>query len=235
MASITLDFVPPGEEGVTALNVYESASQNGVFTIKQTTTAVGTYPDYISRFEFTQIDNPSDWFAISWTINGIEGELSQAIKGGTTTLVQKIVNRVHDRDSSLNERVVTQEAEAAIQMIYGETADPYDPNLASSISYRKLNGLTNLVMARSLIARTVLQSAASGTLDSATLGLVSFKSGTTTSAVQRVAADVEALIEAANRELGITTSFVMLMDEIEEPTYPTYDHSRLVSGYVSIE
>ena len=230
MAQIRLKFIPPDEEGITALNVYESAAKESPFTLVETTTEVGTYPNWINEYVATAITNPSWWFSITWVIDGVETDLSSPIKGGTDTLVEQIVNRVRERDSSLNERIVAQEAEGAIQTVYGDSQDPYDADLAATVSYRKLQGLVYLVMARAYIAKAVTSS--SGSVQSATMGLVSFKSATN---AQSVTKDVQALIDLANRELGISTSFVMLMEDIEEATYQTYDHSRLVSGWVNIE
>src|SRR4051794_1709245 len=138
MAQIRLKFIPPDEEGITALNVYEALAKDGVFTLKETTNAVGISPDWITEYLATAIDSPTDWFAITWTIDGVEGALSQPIQGGTSTLVEKVVSRVLERDPSLDERIVTQEAEAAIQQVLGDNVDPYDATLTDTISYRKL-------------------------------------------------------------------------------------------------
>lgn len=231
MAKLTLDFIPPGDPNIAALVVYESATATGPFTQIDRSTVVGTYPDYITRYTTNSAGSVSDWFTIAWeNTDGIVGPMSAPWKGGTTSLVQKIIDRVRDRDPSLSERVVAQEAEGTIQMVLGNDVDPYDPSL--TVSYRELNGLVYFVLARATIVRSILNTASSGSVESATLGLVSFKSGASASSVK---AEVEGLIDLANKELGIGTSFVMLLDDIDVVQYITYDHSRLVSGWVSIE
>jgi hypothetical protein len=193
-------------------------------------TAIGTYPEYIDKYTTDLASNAADWFTIQWEDSkGAQTPLTAAIQGGTGTLIDKIVTRVLERDRTLDRRVVSQEAEAAIQQALGENVDPYDPTLVTSISYRKLGGLVYLTMARSYIVAAL--STTSEAVSSATMGLVSFKQSSGTN----VSRDVESLIDLANRELGISASFVMILADIEECTYPTYDHSRLVSGYVTID
>lgn len=229
MADVPLNFIPPGEEGVTALLIYESGAQAGPFVPIETVTAVGTYPDYITEYMTSAATAADDWFTISWLINGIETEMSQPIKGGTTTLVQKIIDRVRDRDRFLSERVVAQEAEAAIQQAFGDNVDPYDSALVASTSYRKLMGLVYLTMARSYVFGPLAQGSSS--VESATMGLVSIKESSSTTDEKAI----QKLLDLANAELGLSTSYVMLMEDAEEAQYITYDHSRLVSGWLAIE
>lgn len=228
MAKVRLDFAPPSEPDMAKLHIYEAGLKTGPFNEIEVVTAIGAYPDYFSYYMTSNAVSTTDWFTIAWeTTGGIIGDQSAPIKGGTTTLVHQIVSRVLERDSSLDEAVVTQEAEGAIQMVLGDNVDPYDSAL--SVNYRKLNGFVYLVLARSYTVRAI--STSSGSIESATLGLVSFKSAS--GAKQTV--DVQSLIDIANKELGIGTSFVLQLESIAQEPYITYDHSRLVSGWLSIE
>lgn len=228
MAKVRLDFTPPSEPDIAALHIYESVTQGGPYAPIERVTDIGAYPSYISYYTTLLATSATNWFSIAWeTTAGIVGPQSAPIQGGTDTLVNQIITRVRERDSSLDERVVTQEAEAAIQMVLGDQVDPYDPTL--DLSYRKINGLVYLVMARSVIARAI--STQTGSIESATLGLVSFKSQNGT----QQTVDVQALIDLANKELGIGTSFVFQLASVEQQSYITYDHSRLVSGWLTID
>lgn len=229
MAKVTLDFIPPGDPNIAALVIYESGSATGPFTQIERTTAVGPYPDYITRYTTTLAAQATDWFTIAWeNTDGIVGPMSAPWQGGTTSLVQKIIDRVRDRDASLRERVVAQEAEGTIQYVLGENVDPYDPSL--SVTYRQMNGLVYLVMARSYVQQAVTTN--SGALEQATMGLVSFRNSTSASSRQ---VDVSALIDMANRDLGIATSVIMQLEDMEFAPYQSFDISRLTSGWVSIE
>lgn len=229
MVKVTLDFIPPDADDIAALIINESVSKGGPFVQIERTTAIGVAPNYITRYTTANAASETDWFTIQWeNAAGDVGEMSAPWQGGTTSLVQKIIDRVRERDSTLDERVVAQEAEGAIQMLLGDNADPYDPTL--SVSYRQLNGLVYLVLARALIVTAITTQA--GSIESATMGLVSFRNQTG----RKTTVDVASLIDLANKELGIATSFVLQLGDIED-TYSTdfYDHSRLVSGWVNIE
>lgn len=228
MAKVTLDFIPPEDNDIIALHIYESASKTGPFVEIERTTVVGTSPYYITKYTSNLAASSIDWFTIAWeNAAGDVGTMSQPWKGGTESLVQKIIDRVRERDASLDERAVAQEAEGAIQLFLGNDVDPYDSTL--SVTYRQLNGLTYLVMARAITVNAITSS--SGSIASATLGLVSFKSESGSSRT----VDVQALIDIANMELGIGTSFILQLESIEQEPYIVYDHSRLVSGWLSIE
>lgn len=228
MASVPLDFLPPIEDNVVELRIFESPTSTGTFSEIERVTSVGTYPNYISRYTTALALAVDDWFAIQWVDDkGAVGPMSNPIKGGTTSLVSQIIQRVRERDSSLDENVVAQEAEGVIQWVLGDNVDPYDPDL--SVSYRQLNGMTYLVMARAYTVQAVTTSG--GAIDSATMGLVSFKNSSgSTSKI-----DVGSLIDLANRELGIATSFVLQLEEISQSPYIVADFSRLTSGWLSID
>lgn len=207
MASVHLTFQPPDEPNITHLHIEEAPAKTGPFAEIENVTPVGVYPDYMTEFTCNLAVNALDWFRIRWEDDkGAFTAYSQPFPGGSTTLIGQIVRRVRERDTSLNVQVVIQEAEAAIQMHFGESVDPYDTTLVAS--YRVLNGLTYLVMARAIIARTLLtQNTAS-----ATIGLVSWRKDTT---VQN-RADVQQLLDLANKELGIGTSLVLQLEEVQQ-------------------
>lgn len=228
MAKVTLDFIPPETDDIAALRIYESASKLGPFVQIDRVTSIGAAPDYITRYTTDQAVSDNNWFTISWeNTAGDIGEQSAPWQGGTTSLVQKIIDRVRERDASLDERIVAQEAEGVIQYVLGDDVDPYDPSLA--VSYRQLNGMTYLVMARAYIVQSV--TTAGGNIESATMGLVSFKNASGSSST----IDVGALIDLANRELGIATSFVLQLEDVCQEPYIVADFSRLTSGWLSID
>lgn len=230
--SVPFKFVPPEQENLVKLHIFEAVAANGPYNEIEVVTAVGTYPDYIDNYTTNLATSATDWFSLQWEDDkGALGEMSAPVKGGEDTLVGLVVDRARERDRSLDIRILTQEAEAAIEGYYGTTVNVYDPALAIGASYRVLNGLTYLTMARSYIVSQALN--ASGNVESATMGLISFRSGSSPAA--SIKQDIEGLIALANKDLGISTSYVMLIEDIEAVTYPTYDHSRLVSGYVTID
>lgn len=230
---VTLDFTPPSDPDIVALRIYESTTQNGTFVQIERTMAVNTAPDYISHYTTALATTKTDWFAIAWeNAAGEVSDLSISIQGGTTTLVGEIVKRVLERNDLLDEKVVTQEAEAAIQSVLN--VDPYVS--AVGYDYMTLVGLTYLVLARGVIASAVIESSSgSSTVSSATLGLVSFRNEAgTASAIQKAQTDTQSLIDLANQYLGITTSFVMqLQDVMCEIGIASYDQSRLI-GWISL-
>lgn len=200
--SVPLDFIPPGEPNIVALRIYEGVTKDGPFIQIERTTNVGVAPNYITRYTTNLATAIADWFTIQWEDSGgALSPMSQAIQGGTTTLVHRIIDRVLVRDSSLNERIVSQEAEGVIQTYYGDTVDPYNPTLKPN--YRILSGLTLLTLARSKLQSI----AASGNVSGWTAGLVSMKSGTAASSLK----DIQALIAEAGTMLGMRYSMVAQM------------------------
>jgi hypothetical protein len=227
---VTINFVPPDEPNIVALRIYEAPAETGPFVQVERTTAVGTSPGYITQYTTALASAALDWFAIAWENSAGEvSAMSVPIKGGTETWVGEIVKRVLERDSSLDERVVTQEAEAVIESL---GIDPYSD--AAGAQFRQLAGMTYLTMARSMIARVVTTSSTVNA-SSGTIGLVSWKNdASTASAVQKVQADVSSLIDIANSYLGISTSFVLQLEDIVgEIGLSSYDHSRLI-GWVGL-
>lgn len=203
MASVHLEFVPPDRSGITKLLIYEAPTQDGVFTLIETVTSIGTYPDYISEYTTANAASTTDWFAIKWEDSGgAQTDLSAAVMGGVVSVLQQVVDRVRQRDRSLDIGVVTHEAEGVIERyLFG---DPYDPTLTAT--YSQLNGLTYLVLARVYIAQAVQ----AGDVESATLGLVSMRSSSGSSAK----VNIQELVDLANDALGISTSVILQLEDM---------------------
>lgn len=206
--SVYLDFVPPNHiPNMTSLHIFESAAKTGPFQEIEEVTAVGTQGSYITSYTTDKATSASDWFAIQWEDGkGALTDMSSPVKGGTQTVVGEVVTRVMQRDPFANEEVVTQEAEAIICKYFGVT-DPYDPALVAT--YQELNGLTYLTLAFTYLSTSVTQGA--GAVESATVGLVTLRSGTST-ATKTV--DIGQLLELAANYLGVGGSRVMQIEEI---------------------
>lgn len=207
MAAVHLEFIPPYEEGMETLHIEEAPDSTGPFTEVQTFPA-GTYPEYISHVDVTNATNVLDWFRIRWEdTNGNFTPPSAPIKGGTTTLVAQVMDRVILRDPSVNPVIAGQEAEATISEYFG-VDDPYSVDPAEG-NPRVLSGLTLLALARSYVLR-LTQSSTTG--QKWTAGLVSMDAGSSQATQSWVA--VDRMIDLANKELGRGYSRVMLMKEI---------------------
>lgn len=216
--SVRLDFTPPSLQDIASLRVEESPAQGGPFVEIDSTTAVGSYPSYISYFTTQVATDVNYWFRIRWqTTQGVFTPYSEALQGGTKTLVQEIVDRVMLRNPSLNETIVTQEAQAVIAD-YFNTDEP-NSIPADGATPVEIRGMTNMTLARSLIATSL---ASGGTASGFTAGLVSIKSGTSSADPTKA---IEALIKAAQEDLGGGTSLILLMSEID-PTGRSYCGSR---------
>ena len=174
--SVYLRFTPPDRQSLTKLLIYEAASADGPWgTPIEVVTEIGSYPDYISEYTTNDAVSRINWFAIQWEdAGGARTELSNPIQGGSSTFVGEIVSLVGERDHSLDEQVVRQEAEVAIEDYFG--IDPYTVN-AVNVNYRTKVGLAKLVQARSMLNNLIL-AASVGSSSGWTAGLVSMKSGT---------------------------------------------------------
>lgn len=211
MEKVLLDFLPPTENNIAALHIWEGTAPDAVFTEIERTTAVGTYPSYITRYTTAKAASKTDWFAIQWEdSNGLLSEISSPIQGGTTTLVQTLVDRVALRDPSLNENVVAQEAEAAISSFFG-VLDPYgiDP---TSVSPATLSGLTLLVLARTYLFTSV--SATTSNVQKFTAGLVSIDAGSSSSSSGGGLKNLQEIMDLANRMLGRNYSIIGVLAEL---------------------
>jgi hypothetical protein len=130
--------------------------------------------------------------------------------------VQEIVDRCLLRNPALNEVIVTQEAQAVVS----DVMHTQDPNsvLVEEATYVQLRGMTNLTLARSLVATYL---AAGGTVSKFTAGLVSLQTGATTADPTKA---IEALIASANGDLNLNYSVILLMANIDSGCRPAQLH-----------
>lgn len=209
MASVRIDFIRPSDPGLVKLHIYEAATKDGPFAEIETVTAIGTYPDYISYYTTTMATAIDYWFEIEWEdASGARTPRSIPVQGGTSSLVAQIVNRMLLRDPVLDETVAAQEAEAAISTYYN-TLDPYsiDP---TNVSPKILSGLTNLALVRSYMTVVITST---GSASKWTAGLVAMD---TSSMNKTLTPDgIKGLLALANVDLGLSFSFIALIDEIE--------------------
>jgi hypothetical protein len=209
MASVFLNFTPPDREDLAKLHIYEADAQDGPWNLIETVEGapLGTYPEYISFYTTENASSNVSWFAIQWEDEkGAKTDISNAIQGGTETLVGEIVDRVLTRDNTLDEQVVLQEAEAIIERYFGK--DPYtvDPD---SVGYYIKNALAKIVQAKSMFSKFATSS--SGGTSGWTAGLVSMKSGNSQSSIDTI----QYLLEEGARELGLKVGIVAQMVGLE--------------------
>ena len=130
MASVFLNFTPPDREDLTKLRIFEATDAAGPWNEIEVVTAIGEYPNYISSYTTNLATSNTNWFSIQWEdAKGAQTDQSNAIQGGTETLVGEIVDRVLVRDNTLDEQVVLAETEALIERYFG--CDPYTVDPAS--------------------------------------------------------------------------------------------------------
>lgn len=204
MASVPLRFVPPNDTAdLTTLHIFEAPASTGPWVEIDTVTAIGTQGSYIDHYTTDLASSETDWFMIQWEDSkGGKSEPSAAIQGGTTTLVSEIVSRVSLRDANVSEEVAAQEAEAAIESIFGTTA--IDP---ATVTRQELSGLTLLTLARCyLMVVYAFQHA-----QKFSSGLISVDTGVKSA---RTLDDIQKLINAANTLLGRNYSAILLMEEV---------------------
>lgn len=207
MPSVFLDFTPPDRDDLEKLHIFEATSVNGPWALIETVDEIGSYPDYISNYTTELATNSINWFSIQWEDDkGAKTDQSNAIQGGTETLVGDIVSRVHVRDASLDEQVVLQETEAILERYFN--TNPYTVP-ADSIGYATKNSLAKIIHAKSMFT-TVLVS--TGSANSWTAGLVSMKSSTDTKSNLDI---IKYLMQEAARELGLGISIVAQMARLE--------------------
>lgn len=178
MPSVHLRFSAPAREDLTKLRIFEAASPAGPWItpieILDLVAAGKVFPDYLSEYTTDDAANTTDWFAIQWEdAGGARTEISNAMQGGTTTMVGEIIDLVAERDHTLDEQTVRQETEFAIESYFGK--DPYTVD-TDTTNYRIRIGLARIVQARSMLNRLAATSS-SGTSSGWTAGLVSMKSG----------------------------------------------------------
>lgn len=241
MAAVRIDLSPPPQEDVVALRIYEAAASTGPYNEIERTTNIGVYPTYISYYTTANAVSPTNWFKIAWEYQGaIIGPQSQAVQGGQGPMViGQVIERVMQRDPSLNESIVTQEAEGVVETYFHD--DPYNPLL--ECSYAVLNGLVLMTLYRSQLVRMVTSVSTTvtggGDVDSFTIGLVSAKSGTAaSSSMSQMISGEDALgklLELAYQQLGVPMSVILQLAEPKSDVGLTsFDHSRMI-GWVGLE
>jgi hypothetical protein len=228
MPSIHLRFIPPDVESLAKLVIYESPSQTGTFTQIEEVTAIGSYPDYIDEYTTSLAGNVNHWFSIEWVDSkGASSGLSPPVQGNQETVVGEVVQRVMLRDASLKELVVLQETEAVVAQVFG--ADPYSVPI-TSVTYPQWRGMTNLTLAYCYLGQLVTTSTTSGA--SWVAGLVSMKGDSSSTGKSSKADAIDALMQKASADLGISMSRVLqmaeaaisgLLNEVNE-----FDQSRLL-------
>lgn len=208
--SVRIDFAPPQDDDIVALRVHEAAAVGGPYSQIERTTAIGTPPNYISRYTTDLAASKTDWFAIQWEYgSGVLGPMSSGVQGGSQSLVAQVVSRVMLRDPTVNENIAIQESESAVSS-YFSTADPYsvDPSEASPTVK---SGLTLLALA---LSQLYIVATSTGSVQKFTAGLVAMDKGSSSTS-QRKVADIEALIKLANKMLGLNYSVIAQLEEIE--------------------
>lgn len=204
MANIPLKFVPPAEDNIVALRIYESAQPDQNFIQIERVTTIGTFPNYIDEYTSTFGASLNDYFAIQWEdSDGNVSPLSASIKGGTRTLIGEIVERVKRRDEFkvFDEVVIAQEAEAIVNYVY--KVDPYSI-LLDSVPYYKLSALVDLTMVS--ILSTNLMSHVSSSSTDYTAGMISERQNT--SAATTAFNNLALIEKRALRRLGIGGSII---------------------------
>ncbi len=206
--SVYLDFTPPDREDLTKLHIFEGSSAVGPWSLVETVSPVGDYPNYISSYTTALATNKLNFFTIQWEdAKGAKTEISNAIQGGTLTLIGEIVERVLVRDNTLDEQVVLAETEALLERYFG--VDPYTIE-NSDVGYATKNSLAKIVQAKSMYSALMTGSTVG---DSWTAGLVSMKSSSSTSG--NALAIIDHLLKEAARELGLGVSIVAHMANLE--------------------
>lgn len=206
--AVRLDFTPPTVNDISKLHVEEAPAKGGPFQEIDSTTAVGTYPNYISFYTTQSATDLNYWFRIYWeTTQGVKTPYSEPLQGGTKTLVQEIVDRTLLRNPSLNEVIVTQEAQAVVSQVF-MTQDPNALQVEEA-TYVQLRGMTNMTLARSLVATYL---ASGGTVAKYTAGLVSLQTGTTTADPTKA---IDALLKSANDDLNLNYSVILLLSQVD--------------------
>jgi hypothetical protein len=219
--SVHLDFIPPNEPDLATLKIYEASAKDGPWTLIESVVEIGEYGSYISEYTTALATSATHWFSIEWfDSKGASFGQSQGVQGGVESLVSEIVDRVMLRDSSINELVAGQEAEALVEDIFS-TDDPLSV-LASDATGKQITGLTLLTIVRSKI-----YALSNSSSTSYTAGLVAQSGGSNSAKLS----DLQALVDEANQLLGISfPGVIMQMQEIcvAGGTASLPDQSRLL-------
>lgn len=231
MVSVPLKFLPPIEDDIVTLHIFESPDNSPNSYVEIDNTPAGTYPEYITEYTTAAASSATDWFAIQWeNSGGVRSPLSEGIKGGTTTLVGEIVERVMLRNPDLNENIVAEEAESTISWIYG-VDDPYSIDI-STVSKLWLTELANLALVASMYVNTVVESNAAAS--SYTAGMISESSSTSQASQTHIFDFIDKVEKRALKRLGIGGSLIASIDTSQFLTSITgvrtgFDSSRLLA------
>ena len=211
MASISLNFRPPTDPDIDKLYIYEAPAAGGPWTLIETVdlSPAYPYPDYLTRYTTTLASSVNNWFSIEWEDSkGARSGMSAPIQGGTENLVSVITERVLLRDPNIDENIAAQEAEAVIELFYpGRVVREVMPEEAT---FQMLSGMTLMTMAR--VYLQVYLAAGSSETDDFTAGLVSMKSGSSTTKKDLKA--IKDILALANAALGLSYSVKLLLEEI---------------------
>jgi len=208
---VPLDFIPPQEDNIVKLHIYESSAQGGPFSEIELVTEVGTWPNYIDHYTTANATALDDWFAIQWEDDkGAKSVLSSPVKGGTDYLVREVMDRMLQRDMGIDHVVALAEAQGAVEWYFKD--DPTDKlvsDIDSTKRYSVLNGLTYLGLARAYIVAEAIHDK----VEQANIGVVSFR----TQAGVRSGVDVSKLVELANELLEINISTILQLTDVYDP------------------
>lgn len=200
-----IKFVPPDDDNIETAKIYTSPDKTGPWTISHVieTDEIGVYPDYIDKY--TIISEPGLWVTVSFvTGTGVESPKANPLLLGTDTVIGELIDRILRRDSTLNENVVKEVAEATLEKFFNK--DPYEV-MPAQLTYKRYYGLTMLALAS--IYRIRENTSTQPT--SWTAGLVSLN----TAKGGSPGADIEALEKEAAKWLGLSGSRIAQMAKVE--------------------
>lgn len=225
MAKVPLTFRPPTDPDIVRLHIFESDNPSTGFT-EIDSVAAGVYPEYITHYTTLLASAADDWFAIQWeNAQGVLSPISASVKGGTTTLIGELIERVLLRSPELDENIVAQEVEATLSYIYKKD-DPYiiDP---VTVNFLWMTELTNLALAASLYVVYVQDTARARDY---TAGMISERNTLDPRALD----NIERLERRALRRLGIGGSLIASISVSDSKfqvtgTKTNFDASRLLS------
>jgi hypothetical protein len=218
---VRLDFIPPPNADLVELRIYESPVQEGPFTLIETVTVIGDYPDFISTYTTAYATSSDYWFAIDWYDDkGGNLGISDSIQGNMQLLLGEIVARVMMRDSTINENIIYDEALAVLERFFPAGTDLRAIPIQDASEQEK-SGLALLTQARCYIFDV------SEGEEEYTVGLVSQKKRNSRSFDL-----IKMLLSRAESDLGLSFSAILQMAEVEVAggvlTDATVDRSRLL-------
>ena len=204
MASVRLDFVPPTDPDLVELRIYEAEDKDGPYSLIESISAIGEYPNYLSTYTTAMATAQDYWFAIDWfDAKGGNYGMSEGIQGGFQTLLGEIVQRVMIRDPSINENIVYDEAEAVLEGFLPAGTDVQNAHVDET-NARERSGLTLLTQARCYLFDL------SEGKTKYTVGLVSQETGDS-----RSLKSVQEMLRMAESMMGLSYSTILQMASIE--------------------